>query len=83
MKASQLASSPVCKVRLQICYFSLGIAPLITRLVMERPFVAVPLFIDLKRQLLLTGKYFTRIPISTFFLFYFSLLFLSFLLFLL
>lgn len=83
VKASQLASSPVCKVRLQICYFSLGIAPLITRLVMERPFVAVPLFIDLKRQLLLTGKYFTRIPISTFFLFYFSLLFLSFLLFLL
>lgn len=70
VKASQLASSPVCKVRLQICYFSLGIAPLITRLVMERPFVAVPLFIDLKRQLLLTGKYFTRIPISTFFLFY-------------
>ncbi len=71
-------SKLACKVQLQICYFSLGMAPLITRLVMERPFVAVPLFIDLKRQLLLTGKYFTRIPISTFSLFFFSLSFFTF-----
>lgn len=35
---------------------------------MRRPFLAVPLFIDLKRQLHLTGKYFSPTSISTFLL---------------
>lgn len=52
----------------QICYFSLASDRLIRRLLMKRPFLAVPLFIDLKRQLHLTGKYFSPTSISTFLL---------------